>query len=275
MPSNIQETELFTTLSAGTPINIEKNILAKINVYLGNNLYEYYQTKNFTSYDIPDRTRFYYISPTFSIERNTSNFKQYPTEGIIQNLTFRYSHISEAYKPGSTSSATEHNSNHNTFSAKLYLEKYYRIAKLLSLGVTSNLTVSNRAYMGDQISTLLYMPAYQPNPHSKTLLLANYKAPSFLGVSVTPIIKISSSLFFYLQCSYFQPYKQLIRTTGAEAVFGEKYPKGTFMGHFAFVWQSPVGPISLSATYYEKEQVKWYPQFNIGYQIFKTKPLAN
>ena len=47
------------------------------------------------------------------------------------------------------------------------------------------------------------------------------------------------------------------------------------MGHFAFVWQSPIGPISLSATYYEKNDVKWYPQFNIGYQIFKSKALAN
>jgi hypothetical protein len=59
------------------------------------------------------------------------------------------------------------------------------------------------------------------------------------------------------------------------ARFTEPFPQGSFMGHLALVWQSPVGPISLSATYYEKDEVKWYPQFNIGYQIFTKKALAN
>lgn len=276
VPSNIQESELYTTISVGTPINIEKNILAKINIHMGMNLYEYYQTDNFTSYDIPDRTRFSYISPTLNTQRNTTNFKQYPTVGVIQEISLRYSYISEAYKPGSTSPTTsEHSSTHNTFSAKLYSEKYFFITKFLSLGVSANLTISNRTYMGDKISTLLYMPAYQPNPHTKTLLLDQYKAPSFLGVSITPIIKLSGSLFIHLQGSFFQPYKQLEKTNSSKVVFGDKYPKGAFMGHFAFVWQSPIGPISLSATYYEKNDVKWYPQFNIGYQIFKSKALAN
>ncbi len=129
--------------------------------------------------------------------------------------------------------------------------------------------------MGDKISTLLYMPAYQPNPHSETLLLNKYKAPSFLGVSIAPILKISSSIFVHLQGSYFQPYMQLENTPNGEVIYSKNFPRGSFMGHFAIVWQSPVGPISLSATYYEKDQVKWYPQFNIGYQIFKTKALAN
>ncbi len=276
IPSNIQETEFFTTLSAGTPINIEKNILAKINVYIGKNLYEYYQTDNFTSYDIPDRTRFSYISPTLNTVRNTTNFKQYPTQGVIQEFSLRYSHVSESYAPGSTTPTTsKHSGNHNTFSAKLYSEKYFSINNYLSLGINTNITLSNRAYMGDKISTLLYMPSYQPNPHSKTLLLSHYKAPSFIGVSITPIIKLSGSLFIHLQGSYFQPYKQLEKTGSTEIVFSKRYPRGSFMGHFAFVWQSPVGPISLSATYYEKGDVKWYPQFNIGYQIFKTKALAN
>lgn len=276
LPSNIQESELFTTLSVGTPLNIEKSILAKINIYLGKNLYEYYQANNFTSYDIPDRTRFTYFSPKLNIERNTTNFKQYPTEGIIQELSFRYSHVSETYKPGTTSTTTsESHNNHNTFSARLYTEKYYNLFKFLSLGVSADLTLSNRTYMGDQISTLLYMPAYQPNPHSKTLLLNQYKAPAFLGVSITPIIKLSASLFIHLQGSFFQPYKQLETTTNGEVKFGNPYPHGAFMGNLALIWQSPVGPVSFSATYYEKEDVKWYPQFNIGYQIFKTKALAN
>lgn len=275
LPSNIQESEMFTTLSIGTPINIEKSILAKIGINIGENLYEYYQTDNFTTYDTPDQTKFSYISPTLKIVRNTTNFKQYPTEGIINNISFRYSYISEKHKPGSTSiSRNEKSNKHNTFSAKLHTERYFNLSKFFTVGVSGEVTVSNRAYMGDETSTLLYMPSYNPNPHSNTLLLNQYKSPSFLGISVTPIIKFSESLFIYLQGSFFQPYKQLEKGTDNQFSFGDKYPPGAFMGHFALVWQTPVGPISLSATYYEKDDVKWYPQFNIGYQIFKSKALA-
>lgn len=275
LPSNIQESEMFTTLSIGTPINIQKSILAKIDINIGENLYEYYQTDNFTSYDTPDQTRFSYISPTLKIVRNTTNFKQYPTEGVVHNLSLRYSYVSENHKPGSTSTnSTEMFNKHNTFSARLHSEKYFNLTSFFTLGVSGDITISNRAYMGDEISTLLYMPSYTPNPHSNTLLLNKYKSPSFLGVSITPIIKFSESLFLYLQSSFFQPYKQLEKGPNEELQFGKNYPRGAFMGHFALVWQTPVGPISLSATYYEKDDVKWYPQFNIGYQIFKSKALV-
>jgi len=277
IPSNIQESEVFTTISAGTPVNIEKNMLAKFSLYIGKNFYEYYQDDNFTTYDTPDRTRFSYISPTARILRNTTNYKQYPTEGIVQELSARYTHFRENHIPGSTSlSRTEESNNsHNTISVKAYFKQYFNLANFLTLGVSADLTLSNRTYLGDYTSTLLYMPAFQPSPHSKTLLLSQYKAPSYLGVSLSPIIKISNSLFVHFQASYFQPHKKLEQTPEGLPQFGKRFPLGSFMGNFAFVWQSPVGPISLSTAYYDKEEVKWYPQFNIGFQIYKPKALAN
>jgi len=277
IPGNIQESEIFFTLSAGTPVNIERNILAKFNLYLGRNLYEYYQTDNYTSYDIPDRTHFTYFSPTITLERNTTNYKLYPTDGKKQKLSVRYAYVNEEHTPGSTSlTRTEiKRGNHASFSARLTTEYYYTLSRNVSLGVLADVSLSNRTYMGDHISTLLYLPAFMPNPHSRTLLLNAYRAPSFVGVAVTPIIKISSSFSVHLQGAYFQPNRLLIQNSEGVAKFTDLFPMGSFMANFAAVWQSPVGPVTLSATYYQKSEVKWFPQLNIGYLIFKSKALAN
>ncbi len=276
-PSNIQESEMFVRISAGTPLKIDKNVLAKGTVYAGENLYEYFQTQNFTSYDKPDRTLYSYISPTLSIERNTSDYRQYPTSGKIQRFSLRYTYLSEKYTPGSTSlSRTEkERETHNTLSARLFAEQYYTISGFLSLGIGADITLSNRTYMGDYISTLMYLPAYHPNPHSKTILTRNLRAPSFAGLSITPIIRLSRSFSFHLQCSYFQPYRLLTEDAEGDATFTETFPKGTFSAHLAAVLQTVIGPISFSASYYDKPDVKWYPQLNIGFLIFKPKALEN
>lgn len=276
VPGNIRERETFITLSAGTPVNIEKSILARFSIYAGRNLYEYYQTDNYTSYDVPDRTEFEYISPAMSIERNTTNYKIYPNDGKRQKLSVRFAYVNEEHTPGSTSLTRPEikRGSHASFSGRAYTEHYFKFNRYFTLGVIADVAISNRTYMGDHISTLLYLPAFQPNPHSKTLLLNGYRAPSFIGVALTPIIKFSDSFSLHLQGSYFQPGRQLIENTEGIAKFTGFFPEGSFMANFAAVWQSPVGPVSLSASYYQRSDVKWFPQFNIGFLIFKSKALV-
>ncbi len=276
VPGNIQESEVFVTLSAGTPVNIDKSILARINLYAGSNFYEYYQTDNYTTYDIPDRTRFGYISPSLILERNTTNYKLYPTEGKREKISLRFAYISETYTPGSTSpTRTEiKRNNHTSFYGRAGGEYFLELNRYFTLGLLVDLALSNRTYMGDHISTLLYLPAFLPNPHSKTLLLNGYRAPSFLGVAVTPIVKFTDSFSLHIQGAFFQPNRQLIENTEGEARFTDLFPKGSFLGNIAVVWQSPVGPISLSASYYQRSPVKWFPQLNIGFLIFKSKALV-
>lgn len=273
--SNIQETETFITLSIGTPVKIERNTLAKFSLYAGENRYEYYRDQNFTSQDIPDRTKLYYLSPTIKIVRNTTDFKLYPTEGVSSEYSVRYTLMKEHYLPGTTSIVQEERSSHNTMTIRANHEQFFHISRHLNLGVMAQVNLSNRTSIGDYTSTLLYMPAFQPHPHSKTLLLHHYRAPSFAALSITPIVKLSGSLFLHLQGSCFAPYKLLEKTRDQSIAFSSKFPGLYYMANFAFVWQSPFGTLSLSASYYQKEEIKWYPQLNIGLQIFKSKALAN
>lgn len=275
--SNVQESELFATVSIATPVNLYNNLLAKLSVNFGRNIYEYYQTDKFTTYDIPDKTNFTYISPSIYLERNTTNNRMYPTIGRRDKIALRYVNLSEDYTPGSTSTEALPLKGiaHNTFSIRLFTESYIEINRYLTLGWLADVTISNRTAMGDRISTLLFLPAFQPNPHSRTLLLNENRATSFMGVALTPIIRFTKSLSLHIMGAYFQPHKQLIVTNDGTTKFSKQFPMGSFSADIAAVWQSPVGPITLSASYYQKSDIKWFPQLNIGFLIYKPKALSN
>lgn len=274
--SNAQEGETFVTASIATPVNLYENLLAKLTFTAGENDYEYYHIDNFTSYDIPDKTELTYLSPSFYIEKNTTNYRLYPTDGSIYKISLRYTHLREDYRPGSTIIDAQPISKkiHNSVSIRAYFESYIPLSKKFTLGWIADITLSNRTALGDRTSSLLYLPAFQPTPHSKTLFLSEYRAQSFAGAALMPIYNITKSLSLHLTGAYFQPYKYILQTSDGSTKFSDRFPKGKFLGEIAGVWQSPIGPITLSATYYDKSDIKWFPQFNIGFLIYKPKALA-
>ena len=293
LPSNIQEAEIYGVISLGTPLNFYRNVLGKLSLTFGEGLYEYYNSDDFSSEDIPNKTNSKYISPSYSATRNTTNYPIYPTEGTNWKMVVRYTYLSGRHTPGETNdSSGDAESNpesvipvtniHNVFSAKLHSEHYFSLSKHLTIGLAADINLSlpdmNGSYdwnFGDYNSTLLTLPAFQPNPHSKTLLMKENRANSYLGISVTPIFKLSNSISLQTQISYFQPYRRISEDSMSNAVFTRSFPKGSFMGDFALVWHSPIGAVALSASYYEKGGIKWYPQLNIGYMLFKPKGLDN
>lgn len=275
LPTSIEESEVFANVKVGSPIDLNRSIMGKFSITAGRNTYSYYLTDNFTSYDIPDKTGITHLSPAVTLERNTTNYKIYPTSGIKQRLSASYTLISSDYAPGSTSEdmIPYTNKRHNRFKLSFYSEAYHPVNKWLTVGSLIDITLSSKIELGDYISSLIIAPAFQPTPHSKTLLLKGYRANSYIALGVNPIIHISNTVFISTLLSYFQPYKIVTKGTGGRADISDVLPKGDFMGHMAAVWQSPVGPISLSASYYPGADVKWYPQFNIGFLIFRNKSL--
>ncbi|MFA5712869.1 MAG: patatin-like phospholipase family protein [Bacteroidales bacterium] len=278
LSSNIQEREFFATASIGTPLKFERDIIAKASLNAGANIYEFYESDNFSTTDIPEKTRFIFLSPSFQLSKNSLNHKIYPTEGRSVEGSFRYALLVEKHTPGTLSLPhcfAVSRVLHGNYLFKFNWEDYFRVSPHLTLGTVANLTLSNRSVMSNYISTLLYLPSFQPNPHSKSLLLPNYKACAFIGLSLQPIVKISNSVALHMQGSLFMPHRRLERNSDGRPHFGKAFPSPTYMLDFALVWHSPFGPLSLSASYYQKEEVKWYPQLNIGFLLFKARALGN
>ncbi len=278
LSSNIQENEVYATVNFGTPLSHKNNFLIEMGLTAGESFYNYYHDKTYTKYDTSNRTTIKYLSPRILMEQSTFNYKLYPTEGKRRAFEARYILNLEYHKPGTIPENEEvviHKFMKNSFLGRFYAESYYNIAKWFSLGYTIDITASTPIDMCDYTSSILMMPAFQPTTHSKTLLLGKYRAPIYAGAAITPVFKISPTLYFHLMGGYFQPYKQIKELQGGAYEYSSPFPRGSFLANIAFVWQSPVGPISLSCAYYESSETKWYPQFNIGFLLFRNRALKN
>ena len=279
LASNIRETEYYATVNMGTPISYSSSILLEFGVTAGVNRYDYFPADNYTQYDVMDKTYLSYFTARLKMAQSTLDYNMYPSSGRRRLLEFRYVLAYERHFDGTMyATAPSPASQHpvNVFLARLNMEDYYDMGRWFSLGYNFDFTVSSPLNLSDYTSTMIAMPAFQPTVHSRTLMLAAYRSPTYAGLTVSPIIKFTKTLFLHLTGGYFQPYRSLVQTAAGGYEYSDPFPKGGFVGSIALVWQSPIGPISLSCAYYEKaEKAKWYPSFNIGFLIFREHGLRN
>lgn len=278
IPNNVQQREVFLKTGIATPLNIKKNLLLKFNMVLGREQFRYFPVENFTVLDIPDKDRVDIVSPSVSVTRNTHNYLIYPTEGKEEILSLRYTYGNETYIPGTTTyrRMEMRGIKHNMLGIKLWINSYVKLWDRLRLGYILDLSLSTENEMADYISTLLHMPAFEPIPHSKTLLLRNYRANNYIGMGLSPVFLFTKTLLLHTNVSYFQPYKQIYPLENGRYEYSKNFPGGGIIANMALVWHSPVGPVSFSASYYQRgEYNKWYPQLNIGFLLFKKKALED
>lgn len=277
-PKNVQFKEFFLRGGIATPLSLSNNYIAFGGFSVGREYASSYLKENVASTDVADRGNIFIVSPMVSIKKNTLNYPLYPTNGTDEIARVRYIFANESYTPGSTNSSAAKSKGmyHNVWSARIKEERYFNISKYFSAGFSADLVYSGRSDISNYYTAMLFMPPYEPVPHSTTLMMEDYRARAYAGFSVSPVIKFTPSFYLHSTAAYFMPYELLVRKeSGWEYTYSDKFPKGGFIANFALVWQSPVGPVSLSATYYDKGDYKWYPQLNIGFLIFNKRSLED
>ena len=275
-PNNMQETEVFATVSGGVPVAFNTSYVMKIGADIGVNYFTYFSVPDFSSVDIPERSLFKYISPSLTVHRNTLDYKQYPSRGNNQFFNFRYVTGWETHTPGSRSYRDSRTDkiHRSMFTARFYDESYYSFGDHFSVGVLIDIALGNSPFMTDYISTVMAQPAFQPTPHSKTLMLDQYRADTYLGCGLIPVVRFTPSIMLHLSGFYFLPYQKVMQGERGALYLAQPLSVHSWMGTAALVWQSPIGPVSLSTNFYDREVNKFYTQLNIGYLIFKRKALS-
>ena len=115
---------------------------------------------------------------------------------------------------------------------------------------------------GNPYATILSSPRYAPLPHSQMLYMPEFAANRYVALGVMPTFKLLPNLYL---------------RTGAFAMLRDSLANGEYMhyiGDFAFVYHTPVGPVSLSVTKYNFDtRNNCYVLFNFGHPIFGSKGL--
>ena len=239
---NVEQKEVYFRGGVAVQLGSAGSLLLKGNICAGR-----------VGFDSPwSSTYLDVFSISAGIEKNTLNYPLYPTEGTDFYLKGRW--------------------RNGAFGFKGHIHSYIKVSSRFTLGYIGEISLQQKSGLGGYVPTLLFMPAFSPFPASSAMLLSGYRADTYAGFGISPVICLAKRLFLHTNISYFQPYRQIYERQGGDYGYGGKFPRGAFIGNASIVWHSPIGPVSLSAAYYEKgEQKRWYPQLDIGLLLFKKK----
>ena len=252
---------------------LTKNSKIKAGLATGVHSMNYYNEASFDAADIPNKTRFPYFTLHLTADKNTCNYKQYPTDGHRASLCLRSVWGREHRSTGAKNEIDRLtiSDNRSWLAVRGISDYYFTFGDKLSLGVYAELTISTPSAFFDHYSTINILSVFQPTPHSKTFFLENYRANTYAAIGLEPAIKFSKTLYLQGAAYLFQPYRTVSFVTLGKATYSDPFPEYSTIASAAAVWQSPAGPLSVSMNYYSHNYNSYYFLINFGYILFNKK----
>ncbi len=238
----------------------------KIDAIYSHQYDSYYQTKNFLSIDTADLTEFNAKMVRFSYLRSTSNRIQYASSGSKIKVEGKGVTGNEYTIPGSTSSNRDTLANqHSWMQMRLYYENYIIDQPRFSFGIKGELLWSTQNNFQNATATSIMSPTPNFFPEFKTFYLPVYRGTSFFTLGVSPVLHITKNVDLRADVYGYQPFH-------ATAVPSRDMYRTYTVGSGTLVYHSPIGPVSLSANYYEQKEKPWSILFNLGFIISNPSP---
>ena len=272
-PAYLIQHEEYGSLSVGFPTGKKGRIVSAVS---GARVTDrYYLTKQFTQQDTADRTDFDVFSSQAYYEVNSLNRKQYANQGEYLSLKIRYVNGLEINTPGSTSTDTakEYRSPHEWVTLKFIGEHYFNRRGTLKIGIYGEGAYSTQPFFHNYTSSILSSPSFQPTPDSKTLFLENYRAHKYLAGGLKFVVNFRRNIELRAEGYVFQPYQKMIKTADLQTEYGHPFAQQHYVGAAAIVFNTFLGPISLSLNYYDSEKNPFSVLFHFGYTIFNKRAL--
>ncbi len=271
-PPYIIQNENNIRLEIGFPLGLHGKIFA--NTAYSSSSDKYYQTEIVNKGDEPDKTIFNAFVSNLGVENNSLNYRQFATEGSNRFLSAKYIVGEESFYPGTTINNRKKNTDieHNYFLLKAHSTKYFKIGNKFTLGTTLEAVFSNKELFQNYSSTVLSAPGFYPTPHSKSLFVGNFHSNNYLAGGLKALIHFSPSLHLRVEGYGFVPIKEELRNDDNSVFQNDNAFENYYMqGMAAMVYQTGIGPVSLSVNYYEKENTDLYFTLNFGYILFNKR----
>lgn len=271
-PSYLVMNDRSTEISLGLPIT--SKIKAVPAVGFTNISNSYYHVTDATESDRTDEHTMNVATFRLLIERNTMNRRLYPTEGREVMFQARYTTGREVNQPGSTSLTTDvFERNRGWFSLRARYDHYFFAESKLRLGVYGEAAWSSQNFFSNYQTTLLMATAFEPTPESKTLFLDQYRSNRFGAIGLKGIWLVWKNLDLRLETYAYTAWEKYRRNEDQTAGYYPVRIDPQLMATAAIVYHTPLGPVSLSGNYYQKQEQPWSVLFHIGYILFNRRGL--
>jgi NTE family protein len=234
---------------------------------------EYFQSNLVSKNDTADVGTFNYSSVHATLEMSTLNYKEYATQGRFIKISSQYVTGQEKYVPGSLIEPEfQHivESGHSWFNFHFNYQRYTKTNHWFTLGLRADINYSNKSPFANSMSTLLGSAPFTPFPQSKVILLEKFRAHTYAVAGLLPIINLSKSLSVRSELYAFQPYQYILNDM-FKTTYSKTFPTPNFMAALSLVYQTPIGPLAISSSYFKDEEIPFYLQINFGYLLFNKR----
>lgn len=270
-PPYIIQNENNTRFESGFPLKQHSKIYGGI--AFSNDVDQYYQTDVVNKEDEPDRTTFNAFSTVLAIENNSLNYKQFANEGAFRYVSIKYITGKETLTPGTTSPNNSFPSekNHDYFLIQAHTRRYFKLGKIFTLGLLGEAVFSNKELFSNYRSTKLAAPGFYPTPHSKSIFIENFHANNYMAGGLNTIFRLIPNLDLRIEAYGFVPVKEELPEPVNYTSQSDFISNYYLQGLAALVYQTGIGPVSLSLNYYEKPDTQIYFLLSFGYIMFNKR----
>ncbi|MDR1722884.1 MAG: patatin-like phospholipase family protein [Tannerella sp.] len=271
MPAFIKKVESFARLRYGFPF-VKRS---KIEIFAGAGIVSdyYYQTSSFSGLSF-DVSKYNLVNLGARFERNSLNYRQYPTEGRLQQFVGQFVTGDENYRKGGNR-YFEDIRRHKNFRLKGTWWNFPAMKGSFNLGMMGEAVYSNKKFSSNYTATVLHASAFTPTPHSKISFNEAFRANSYAAFGLIPIVKLNDMLHLRFEAYGFLPLpcirKEVISENNSyEARYGDFLTNYQFMGETSLVLQLQYVSVSLFVNGYSYPKNNFNIGLNIGYLIFDS-----
>lgn len=220
-----------------------------------------------------DKTTFVGLVAGPRYVRSTLNRKQYATGGYQVVMAGRYIRGTEEFTPG-TDTLLSKSQQHQWMQIQLRAEKYWSLTTRQTVGIAGELLASGLPRFTNYRAAQLVSPAFAPLPDSRTLFLDNYRASQYVAVGGRYILGLigklewRNELWVHLRARRFEPVEN---TEDYKTIRALTRPR--FTASSSVVYQTPLGPLAISAIHYDDGTKRFGVFGHIGYLLFHGRAL--
>lgn len=262
----------------GIPLGLKDKL--EFNIGYGLVKDDYFNIKYSTIYDTSDRTTFSHLATGLTRTFSTLNKSQSPTSGVYSKMQIQLINGVEEFSPGNTfSSSVSKTKNHSWLQFALRNKVYIDVHKYMTIGWNADIFYSFQNLFSNNNSSLLNAGVYSPTLETFTQFMPEYRANQYLAAGIENIFKFNFyriDASFKLNANIYAPVSQIITIeNNLPSYHKDFFGKVYLIFSSALVFETLLGPLSITAGYHQRDDSKTNNPFtisvNYGYIMFNKK----
>jgi NTE family protein len=256
----------YGSFVVGTPTG--RYSVLTLRMHAGRNDYLYYLNPTGLDSEPLDRTRLGFIGFMLEIDRQNTNYTLYPTSGVAQQASVIFVSARERFRPGASRDwrAAIAESRH-WFGVRFHREHYFnKITPWFTLGYLVEGVAALRPDFDNDYATNISAPAFQPTHHSHIVYMKEFRSDVYAAAGLSPVFHFGDNFYLKTRAYVFVPRRwQKVEDNVRQRV-------RTILDA-SLVYQTLLGPVSLSLSRYDTRSNNWFITFNFGRTMFNRKGL--